>query len=128
MTHLPAKARLLLVVVVLSNVLGNLLLTVGVKALGAAGKVLAPKFLAEVAGPVLLGVTLLVVWMLSRMTLMSWADLSYILPVTSIGYVLSALAGRLFLDEHVSLTRWAGTLLIVAGTALVSRTAARTRT
>ena len=37
---------------------------------------------------VLLGVTLLIVWMLSRMTLMSWADLSYILPITAMGYVL----------------------------------------
>ena len=34
---------------------------------------------------------------------MSWADLSYILPVTAIGYVLSALAGKLFLAEHISL-------------------------
>ena len=28
------------------------------------------------------------------MTLMSWADLSYILPITAIGYVLSAIAGQ----------------------------------
>ena len=64
---------------------------------------------------------------LSRMTLMSWADLSYILPMTAIGYVLSALAGKVFLAEHISLLRWSGTLLIVAGIALVGRTQAETR-
>ena len=44
---------------------------------------------------VALGVSLLILWMLSRMALLSWADLSYVLPVTSIGYVLVALAGRI---------------------------------
>jgi drug/metabolite transporter (DMT)-like permease len=34
------------------------------------------------------------------MTLMSWADLSYILPITAVGYVLSAVAGKVFLDEQ----------------------------
>ena len=40
---------------------------------------------------VALGVVLLIVWLLSQMTLLSWADLSYVLPVTSVGYVLTAL-------------------------------------
>jgi drug/metabolite transporter (DMT)-like permease len=69
---------------------------------------------------VTLGVVLLVVWQLSRMTLLSWADLSYVLPVTSIGYVLVALIGRVFLNESISATRWAGIVLIMAGVALVS--------
>ena len=54
------------------------------------------------------------------MTLLSWADLSYVLPVTAIGYVLVALVGRLFLAEQISIKRWAGIGLIVAGVALVS--------
>ena len=58
---------------------------------------------------------LLIVWMLSHMTLLSWADLSYVLPVTSVGYVLAAVAGRLFLAEQITMARWAGIALIVAG-------------
>ena len=69
---------------------------------------------------VALGVMLLIVWLLSRMTLLSWADLSYVLPVTSIGYVLVALVGRWLLDEQITGKRWAGIVLIVAGVALVS--------
>ena len=51
---------------------------------------------------VALGVLLLILWMLSRMALLSWADLSYVLPVTSIGYVLVALAGRVLLNEQIT--------------------------
>ena len=51
---------------------------------------------------VLLGVSLLILWLLSRMALMSWADLSFVLPITSIGYVLSALVGKFFLAENIS--------------------------
>lgn len=68
---------------------------------------------------VALGVVLLIVWQLSRMALLSWADLSYVVPVTAVGYVVVALLGRLFLDEHITVARWAGIVLIVAGVALV---------
>ena len=54
------------------------------------------------------------------MALLSWADLSYVLPVTSVGYVLVALVGRFFLNEQISAQRWAGIVLIMAGVALVS--------
>src|SRR3954454_23471131 len=77
---------------------------------------------------VALGVLLLIVWTLSRMALLSWADLSYVLPVTSIGYVLVALVGRVLLHEEISIQRWAGIALIMGGVALVSAgSAPRTR-
>ena len=65
------------------------------------------------------GIVLLILWLLSRMAFFSFADLSYILPVTSLGYVLNALMGHFFLGESITLQRWAGTFLIVAGTVLV---------
>jgi drug/metabolite transporter (DMT)-like permease len=69
---------------------------------------------------VTLGVLLLILWLGSRMALLSWADLSYVLPVTSIGYVLVALAGRVLLHEQITAKRWAGIALIMVGVALVS--------
>jgi uncharacterized membrane protein len=76
--------------------------------------------LAAIFNPwVSLGITLLILWVLTRMALLSWADLTYVLPVTSFGYVVSAVLGRMFLQEHITGWRWAGTLLIVAGTVLV---------
>lgn len=71
---------------------------------------------------VILGIALLIFWTLTRITLLSLADLSYVLPVTSIGYALSALAGWLFLHESISAPRAMGIALITAGSMLVGRT------
>jgi drug/metabolite transporter (DMT)-like permease len=67
---------------------------------------------------VVLGIVLLIVWTLLRMKLLSLADLTYVLPVTSVGYVLNAILGAVFLNESISPARWAGTMLIMAGAAL----------
>jgi drug/metabolite transporter (DMT)-like permease len=75
---------------------------------------------------VMLGTALLIFWLLSRMTLLGWADLSYVLPVTSLGYVLNALGGKFFFGEEISWQRWAGTAAIVIGIVLVGMTAANT--
>lgn len=122
-----AKTHLFAAIVVCSNALGNLLLTRGMKAFAGTLSFSPATYVSAIFSPwVAAGVVLLIVWMLSRMALFGWADLSYVLPVTSVGYVLSALMGRYFLGEQVSLRRWAGTLLIVSGTALAGRTAVRT--
>jgi uncharacterized membrane protein len=60
------------------------------------------------------------------MALLSWADLSYVLPVTSIGYVVVALIGKVMLHESITGRRWAGIGLIVAGVALVGGSAPST--
>lgn len=83
--------------------------------------------IAALADPrVILGIVLLIVWTLSRMALLSWADLSWVLPVTSVGYVLTVVVGRMVLHEQVTPGRWFGTLLIVCGAALVTPTKPRT--
>ena len=127
MNRMPFKTRMLTLVVILSNVLGNLALSLGMKAQAVAASTGLLVYVKAFFSPmVLLGVSLLILWLLSRMALMSWADLSFVLPITSIGYVLSALMGKFFLAENISGPRWAGTLLIVAGTVLVSLTPSRT--
>ena len=120
------KTRLFTALVVLSNVLGNFALSWGMKhtALDAASPL---AYVKAIFSPwVLVGIALLTLWTLSKMALLSWADLSYVLPVTSVGYVLNALMGYWFLGETISPARWAGTLLIVGGTVLAGRTAPTT--
>jgi multidrug transporter EmrE-like cation transporter len=94
------------------------------RVLGSPWDYLVAMFTPQVA----LGIVLLIVWLLSRMALLSWADLSYVLPLTAVGYIITAIIGRVVLDEQISLARWSGTLLIVAGTALVGMTDAQTNT
>jgi uncharacterized membrane protein len=121
------KVKLLTLFVVLTNVLGNFALSWGMKHQAAELGLSPWPYLRLIFSPwVLLGTTLLVFWLLSRMTLLGWADLSYVLPVTSIGYVLNAILGKLFLGEAISWQRWMGTGLIVIGMALVGLTVANT--
>jgi len=118
------KTRLFLTLVIISQPLGNLSLTVGMK-----HRVLQSpwEYLTAIFSPyVAVGIALLIVWLLSRMALLSWADLSYVLPLTAIGYIITAAMGRFVLNEQISASRWSGTLLIVAGTALVGMTESRT--
>ena len=114
------KTRAFAAIVILSNAFGNLSLTWGMRH-GAEELTASPlSFLRAIFSPwVGLGIALLILWMLSKMFLLSWADLTYYLPVTALGYILNAALGRLFLGEHVTLARWAGTLLIMAGVILV---------
>jgi drug/metabolite transporter (DMT)-like permease len=121
MTHEHARLRLktwsFAVVVVFSNVFGNFFLKRGMPpALATPLAYITVLFHPWVA----LGVLLMIVWMMSRMALLSWADLSYVLPVTAVGYVLVAIVGKVLLDEQITMKRWAGIGLIVAGVALVS--------
>jgi uncharacterized membrane protein len=104
-------------VVVFSNVFGNFFLKSGMPPqLDSALAYLMVLFRPTAT----LGVLLLILWLASRMALLSWADLSYVLPVTSIGYVLVAIAGRVLLHEQITSKRWIGIGLIMAGVALVS--------
>jgi drug/metabolite transporter (DMT)-like permease len=118
------KTRFFLALVIVSQPLGNLSLTLGMKhrALDSPLDYLVAIFSPHVA----LGIVLLIVWLLSRMALLSWADLSYVLPITSVGYIITTVIARTVLHEQISVTRWSGTLLIVAGTALVGMTNANT--
>ena len=110
------KTWIFTAIVVLSNAFGNLLLDKGVH-----GDTVIVGF--AFSWWLIPGIALLILYMLSRMTLLGWADLTFVLPVTAIGYVLSTLLAVLFLGESVSTRRWVGTLFIMAGTVLVGITA-----
>ena len=69
---------------------------------------------------------LLIVWLVSQLSLLSRVDLSCVLPVTSVSYVLTALMGEFLLHERVSTERWIGIGLIGLGVSLVVRTVPRT--
>jgi len=125
--RLRPKTIALVAFSVCASVSGNLLLSRGLKNQAEQLSQGPLGYLLVLMNPwVAAGVGLLICWTLSRLALLSWADLSYVLPVTAIGYVLTVLAGKLVLAEQVSWKRWMGTLLIVAGVSLVGRTPIRT--
>ena len=75
---------------------------------------------------VAIGIAALILALLTRMALLSMADLSFVLPVTAIGYVIAVFLGKVFLHETVTGQRWLGTLLIFAGAILVGTTSQNT--
>jgi drug/metabolite transporter (DMT)-like permease len=123
------KTRVFTALVIVTNVVGNLLLSMGMRQVGSMLGRPPVAYIQALFHPlVAAGVALLIVWMISQMTLLSWADLSYVMPITSLGYVLAALAGRVFLNEQVTWQRWGGIGLIMFGVLLVSRTKPLTET
>lgn len=72
---------------------------------------------------VLLGVFLSAVYFALFLTLLSWGELSLVLPLTALGYLVSGSFAQYFLMEQVSSLRWVGTLLIVIGAFLITKSA-----
>ncbi len=69
---------------------------------------------------VAVGILLLLAFFATYMTALSWADLTYVLPATSLGYVILALVARFVLHEHVSPMRWLGIALITGGVGFIA--------
>src|SRR5438132_741568 len=125
--RLHKKTYALLASMVLFGSLGNVLLSRGMK---ETGEILdfSPRALAGAFGKVFmngsiwLGIWSLLVFFVSYLLLLSWADLSYVQPASAIGYALVAVLGYFVLGEFISMTRWTGVLFICAGVVLVGGT------
>lgn len=118
---------LLLATVVLFNAAGNLSLAFGMRHVSTAMGANPLDYIVALMNPyVALGTLLLTCWLLARMTLLSWADLSFVLPCTGLGYILAAVLGKVFLHETVTFKHWIGTVLIFGGTAMVGSTEQQT--
>jgi drug/metabolite transporter (DMT)-like permease len=106
---------------------GNLSLAWGMKHLSNTVSVNPLQYIRAMFDPfVALGVAALILALLTRMALLSMADLSFVLPVTAIGYVIATFLGKAILHEAVTAKRWSGTVLIFLGAALVGSTSQST--
>ena len=116
-----------MLLVIATNVLGNVSLSRGMHEVGRIVSASPLDYLRAFANPwTLIGICVLVIWMLSDLALLSRADLSFVLPVTASAYVLVALGGHFLLRDHISWERWTGILLITIGVVLAEETPART--
>ncbi len=115
---------ILLVGLVLEGI-GVVLLSRGLKDLGGMERVSVSEVARVVkAGAthpkILVGVAFEAAFFGILMYLLSRADVSLVWPLTSLGFVITALAAKFYLHEQVSGLRWAGVALIVLGAGLVS--------
>ena len=116
--------------IVVTNTVGNLFLALSMNAMPTFQPQNALAYAHDILTNVwfLGGVAMLVVWMVAQLSMYTWADLSYVLPVTASAYAFTAILGKFFLGERISLARWAGIILISFGVILVSETAPWTHT
>jgi transporter family protein len=121
------KTQLLVLIVVVSNVIGNVSLSHGMHQVGRIVSASPLDYVKAFANPwTVIGICILAVWMLSDLALLSRADLSFVLPVTASAYVLVALFGKFLLHDRISWERWLGILLITGGVILAEETPTRT--
>jgi drug/metabolite transporter (DMT)-like permease len=119
------KTAIVLTFSVLAQAIGNTCLSKGMKALSSSSDVsasLSPMILGQaMESPMIwLGTIFLILFFVLFAVVLTWADLSFVLPVSSFGYILNVAFARYFLGEPVSALRWAGTGLIILGVVLVS--------
>ncbi len=100
---------------------GDSLLSYGMKQLGNISLHDFGGLLLAIANPwVGLGIVFLLGFFASYMSALSWADLTYVLPASSLGYVLLALIARFALHERISIMRWFGIALVSSGVGFVT--------
>lgn len=100
---------------------GDSMLSHGMKQVGSISLNHLQSVIWAVLNPwVALGILLLLAFFATYTTALSWADLTYVLPATSLGYVILALVARFVLHEHVSPMRWLGIALITSGVGFVA--------
>jgi drug/metabolite transporter (DMT)-like permease len=119
-TMTPGRYLVLLIVAVTAP-LGDTLLSRGMKQFGPVSLDHPGQLLQALLVPyVALGIVLLIGFFATYTAALSWADLTYVLPTTSIGNVFIALLARFWLHEPISLSRWLGIALITLGVGFVA--------
>jgi drug/metabolite transporter (DMT)-like permease len=115
--------------VVLFGACGDVALSRGMKAVGALSLSHWTEVISAIFTPwVGAGIVLLLGFFISYLAALSFADLTYVLPATAVGYILMALLAKFFLHENISPWRWAGILLIAVGVGFVTAGPPKTAT
>ena len=120
---------MVLAMVVCANA-GDLLLKRGMTEIGAvaitSSGVSHAFWMTVTSATIWVGILFLIGFMVSYMTVLSWADYSYVMPAGAFGYAILTLLAVIFLHESVSPKRWVGVALICVGVLLVGQTKPRT--
>ncbi|HWD18799.1 MAG TPA: EamA family transporter [Verrucomicrobiae bacterium] len=120
-----AKIILILVVAAIVESIGVAFLSGGLKEIEGIKSITAAEVFRVAKsgvcnGKILLGVALEAAFFGSLLYLLSKRDVSFVWPMTSLGFIFTTLAAVIFLHEKVSPARWAGVALIALGAGLSS--------
>jgi len=118
------KTIAVLIPLIFAQAAGNVFLSLRMKEIGSSPWfALIPR---AIESPTLwFGIALLIVSFILFAAVLSWADLSFVVPAVSMEVVVNVVFANYFLQEVVSPTRWAGVFLISMGVILVLRSERR---
>jgi uncharacterized membrane protein len=118
------RTVLCLTIVVIAGTSGDLLLTRTMKSVGEVKSVHPRRVMRVVISAFGLpsmwaALSLQALAFFSFLALLSWADVSLVVPASALGYAVGAIGAKFFLRETLSPIRWMGVLLISCGVAFV---------
>ena len=118
------KTFLLLCSLIVGNSIGEILLAKGMQQVGDISfhsKRLFRALRRMARNPYLFAaITCLAISFFSFIGLLSYSDLSFIVPLTAVCYITNTIGAHFFLKERISQKRWLGTLLVAFGVLLIS--------
>jgi len=124
---LRAKTYILIALIVLFGSAGNILLSRGMKQIGAV-RVASARDLVRLFmeifsnGWIWMGIAGLLLFLCCFMVVLSWADYSYVAPAAASVYAVVPLVGHFLFGEKVMPLHWVGILIICLGVGLVRHT------
>ena len=116
---------LLLAVLICGSTFGEIAMTYGMKATGEPAR-LRPKALLIFLGRAVcnawfwVAIPLMALSFYALLVLLSWEPISFVIPASSLSYVVGTLGAKYILKEEVNAARWAGVTLVCIGVALVA--------
>lgn len=119
------KTFIVIAIAALSAAIGESLLSYGMRRYGVinlteSSQVLLLIFSIFRNPYIFVGVIFLAVFFFLYLAALSWADLSFVLPLTAMSYIFAAMLAKFFLKEDVTWLRWFGTAVIVVGIIFVA--------
>ena len=121
---MTARTAVFLVILVLAGQGGDISLSHAMKKIGEVHD-FNPWNLLRILGRTFrigwmwLSIGLMAIAFFSLLALLSWANVSLVVPATASSYIVSSLGAKFLLGEHINKTRWLGVLIVCVGVAFV---------
>jgi len=119
------KTALMITIIVFGTAASDVLIARGVRQVKRLSvfklseiTVIARRILSNVS--LFSGVLMAAASFFAFLIVLSWADLSLVLPATSLSYVIATVGSKIILRERINRLRWTGTFFVCAGVALIS--------
>jgi drug/metabolite transporter (DMT)-like permease len=114
-----------MIIAVVCGSVGDIFLKIGMEKVGPVSfrslKALVLTGIAIFKEPtIIIGIICLAGFFFLWLTLLSWADLSFVLPLTALSYITAPFLAGIFLNEIITPLRWMGIVIICIGVIMVT--------